>query len=321
MNRRLLGRLEVSAIGLGAPIYAEPSADAVIPTLHRALDRGIDLVDSSDVYWHGRHEEFVGRAIKGRRDHVVLATKFGNIRPPGGAPSADGRPEYVIEACEASLRRLDVGVIDLYYVHRVDPAVPIEDTVGAMARLVAQGKVRHLGICEAAPATLRRAHATHPITALQTEYSLWSRDPEGALLDLCAELGIGFVAYSPLGRGFLTGTISDTGAFGTADLRRGMPRFQAENLVRNLALVERLRRLAADEPASPAQLALAWVLARRPFVVPIPGTRQSRWLDENVAAADLTPAPATLAALDRIFAPGAAAGARYSAEERRRVEL
>ena len=188
MRRRRLGGLEVSAIGLGAPIYAEPDERAVIPIVQSALERGINLVDSSDIYWHGRHEEFVGRAIKGRRDQVVLATKFGNIRPPGGTPSANGRPEYLIQACEASLRRLEVDAIDLYYIHRVDPAVPIEDTVGAMARLVGQGKVRHLGICEAAPATVRRAHATHPMAALQTEYSLWSRDPEDFLLDLCAEL-------------------------------------------------------------------------------------------------------------------------------------
>src|SRR5215470_7121941 len=203
----MLGELDVSAIGLGAPIYAEPSADAVIPVVQRALDRGVDLIDSSDIYWHGRHEEFVARAIKGRRDRVVLASKFGNIRPPGGTPSADGRPEHVLAACEASLRRLEVDVIDLYYIHRIDPTVPIEDTVGAMSRLVGEGKVRYLGICEAAPATLRRAHATHRMTALQTEYSLWSRGTEDSVLDLCAELGIGFVAYSPLGRGFLTGVI------------------------------------------------------------------------------------------------------------------
>ena len=321
MTRRRLGGLEVSAIGLGAPIYAEPDESAVIPIVQSALERGIDLVDSSDIYWHGRHEEFVGRAIKGRRDQVVLATKFGNIRPPGGTPSANGRPEYVIQACEASLRRLEVDVIDLYYIHRVDPAVPIEDTVGAMVRLVAQGKVRHLGICEAAPATLRRAHAIHPMAALQTEYSLWSRDPEDALLGICAEMGIGFVAYSPLGRGFLTGNITDPGGFGAADLRRGMPRFQAENIGHNLALVDRLKELATDEHCSAAQLALAWVLSQRPFVVPIPGTRQSRWLEENIAAGNLSPAPATLAALERIFARGAVAGPRYSAAEKRRVEL
>jgi aryl-alcohol dehydrogenase-like predicted oxidoreductase len=321
LPRRRLGNLEVSAIGLGAPVYAEPDPAAVIPNLQRALERGVTLIDSSDIYWHGRHEEFVGRALKGRRDGVVLASKFGNIRPPGGTPSADGRPEHVMRACEASLRRLGVDTIDLYYIHRVDPAVPIEDTVGAMARLVAQGKVRHLGICEAAPATIRRAHAAHPMTALQTEYSLWSRDPEDALLDLCAELGIGFVAYSPLGRGFLTGTITDAGTFGPADLRRGMPRFQPENIGHNLALVARLRELAAAERCSPAQLALAWVLSQRRFVVPIPGTRQARWLEENVDAVDLSPAPATLSALDRLFAPGAVAGPRYSAAERRRVEL
>jgi aryl-alcohol dehydrogenase-like predicted oxidoreductase len=311
----------VSALGLGAPVYGAPDPGAVLPTLERALDRGVDLVDSSDIYWHGQHEELVGQAIAGRRHQVVLATKFGNIRPPGGTPSADGRPAHVIAACEASLRRLAVDVIDLYYIHRIDPAVPIEDTVGTMAGLVAQGKVRHLGICEAAPATLRRAHATHPMAALQTEYSLWSRDPEGAVLDLCAELGIGFVAYSPLGRGFLTGTIADAGGFGEGDLRRGMPRFQAENLGHNLALVGQLKDLAARERCSPAQLALAWLLGRRPFVVPIPGTRQVRWLDENLDAAALAPRPDTLAALDGIFAPGAAAGARYSAAERRRVEL
>ena len=321
MARRRLGALEVSPLGLGAPIYAEPSESAVIPILHSALDRGIDLVDSSDIYWHGHHEELVGRAIKERRRQVVLATKFGNIRPPSGMPSANGRPEYVIQACEASLYRLAVDVIDLYYIHRIDPEVPIEDTVGAMARLVAQGKVRHLGICEAAPATLRRAHATHPMAALQTEYSLWSRDPEEALLDLCAELGIGFVAYSPLGRGFLTGTIADAGAFGATDLRRGMPRFQAETIGHNLALVAQLKELAAIEGCSPAQLALAWLLSRRPFVVPIPGTRQPHWLEENIGAAHLTPSPTTLAALSRLFTAGAVAGARYSAAEQRRIDL
>ena len=229
MKRRKLGDLEVSAIGLGAPVYAEPDPNAVIPNLQRALERGVNFIDSSDIYWYGRHEEFVAQAIKGRRAEVVLATKFGNIRPPGGTPSANGRPAHVRQACEASLRRLEVDVIDLYYIHRVDPIVPIEDTVGAMAQLVAQGKIRRLGICEAAPATIRRAHETHPMTALQTEYSLWSRDPEAGLLDLCAELGIGFVAYSPLGRGFLTGTITDPGAFGPGDMRRGMPRFHPEH--------------------------------------------------------------------------------------------
>src|SRR5262249_61634653 len=242
-------------------------------------------------------------------------------RPPGGGPSADGRPPHVVRACEGSLRRLGVDAIDLYYIHRIDPSVPIEDTVGAMARLVGQGKVRHLGICEAAPATLRRAHALHPMSALQTEYSLWSRDPEDALLDLCHELGIGFVAYSPLGRAFLTATIADTTGFGAADLRRNMPRLQAENIGDNLTPVAALPALAAEFGASPAQLALAWLPGRRPCVVPTPGTRQARGLDENTAAARLSPPPATLAALEKIFAPGAVAGPRYSAAEKRRVDL
>jgi aryl-alcohol dehydrogenase-like predicted oxidoreductase len=321
MKRRRLGALEVSAVGLGAPVYADPDADAVIPNLLRALDRGVDLVDTSDIYWHGVHEELVGQAIKGRRDAVVLASKFGNIRPPDGTPSADGRPEHVARACDASLRRLGVDVIDLYYIHRIDPKVAIEDTVGAMANLVTAGKVRHLGICEAAPATLRRAHATHPMAAVQTEYSLWSRDAEEQVFDICAELGIGFVAYSPLGRGFLTGTITDTSGFRAGDLRHNMPRFQAENIERNRALVDRLKELAAAERASAAQLALAWVLSRRPFVVPIPGTRQARWLDENLEAADLSPSAETLRALDDLFAPGAVAGPRYSAAELGRVGL
>ena len=321
LGRRALGQLDVSSVGIGAPIYAEPSEDAVAPVLRRALDLGANLVDSSDIYWRGRHEEIVGQVIRGRRGEVVLASKFGNIRPPGGTPSAEGRPEYVARACEASLRRLGVDVIDLYYIHRIDPRVPIEDTVGAMARLVAQGKVRYLGICEAAPETLRRAHATHPMAALQTEYSLWSRDPEAGLLDLCAELGIGFVAYSPLGRGFLTGGIADAGAIGQDDMRRGMPRFQADNIARNRELVERLGALARAQGASPAQLALAWLLGRREFIVPIPGTRRVRWLEENLAAADLPLPAATLGALDALFAPGAVAGERYSDAEKLRVNL
>jgi len=283
--------------------------------LHRALDRGVDLVDTSDIYWHGVHEEVVGRAIKGRRHQVVLATKFGNIRPPGGTPSADGRPEHVIQACEASLRRLGVDVIDLYYIHRVDPTVPIEDTVGAMARLVAEGKVRHLGICEAAPATLRRAHATHPMTALQTEYSLWSRDPEDALLDLCAELGIGFVAYSPLGRGFLTGTITDAGGFGAADLRRNMPRFQADNIDRNLELVEQLRRVAVSKNATVAQIAIAWVLSRGGDVVPLVGARRRERLREALGAMKLTLTGDDLQRIERAVPVNAAAGDRYAAAQ------
>ena len=322
MMRRRLGGLEVSAIGLGAPIYGEPSADAVIPGLHRALDRGVDLVDTSDIYWHGVHEEIVGRAIKGRRDRVVLATKFGNIRPPGGTPSADGRPEHVIQACEASLRRLEVEVIDLYYIHRVDPTVPIEDTVGAMSRLVDQGKVRHLGICEAAPATLRRAHATHPMTALQTEYSLWSRDPEdGAARPLRRARHRVRRLQPPRPR------LPDGHDHRRGRIRRGRPPAQYAALSgREHRPQPRARRAPeaagrARSTCSPAQLALAWLLGRRPFIVPIPGTRQLRWLEENIDAAHLSPAPATLAALDDLFAPGAVAGARYSAAEKRRVEL
>jgi aryl-alcohol dehydrogenase-like predicted oxidoreductase len=321
MQPRRLGSLEVAALGLGAPVYEAPSDDAVRPVLDRAIELGLTLVDTSDIYWRGAHEEAVGRALKGRRGTVVLATKFGNIRPAGGTPTANGRPDYVIAACEASLRRLGVDTIDLYYIHRVDPTVPIEETVGAMARLVAQGKVRHLGICEAAPDTLRRAHATHPMAALQTEYSLWSRDPEDALLDLCAELGVGFVAYSPLGRGFLAGAVTSAEQLAADDIRRDLPRFAPENLRHNRALLDELTRLAAREGARAAQLALAWLLGRRPFVVPIPSTWRVTRLEENVAAAALTLSSATVAALDRLFAPGAVAGARYNALQMRRVGL
>src|SRR5258708_871876 len=324
MKRRRLGELEVSAIGLGCmsmtPIYGEPSEPEAIATIHRAVALGVDLIDTADAYGDGANEELVGRALKGRRDKVVLATKFGNIRYPDGRREVNGRPDYVSQACEASLKRLGVDVIDLYYLHWVDPSVPIEETIGAMARLVAQGKVRHLGISEAAPATLRRAHAAHRLAALQTEYSLWTREPEAGLLDLCAELGIGYVAYSPLGRGFLTGTVSEAG-LGAKDRRRDMPRFQGDNFKRNAALLEALRALAAKEGCSPAQLALAWLLARRGFIVPLPGTKQRKWLEENVAAADLAPSGETLAALDRAFPPNAAAGTRYPEAMMKRVGI
>src|SRR6266568_9315076 len=231
MKRRRLGKLEVGAVGLGCmsmtPIYGEPSEPEAIATIHRAIELGVDLIDTSDAYGsNGSNEVLVGRAIKGRREKVVLATRFGNGRLPDGSPGANGRPEYVAQCCEASLKRLGVDVIDLYYIHRVDPTVPIEDTVGAMARLIRQGKVRHLGICEAGAATIRRAHATHPMSAVQIEYSLWTRDVEAEILPLCEELGIGFVAYSPLGRGFLTGTVTGLGALREGDARRNMPRFQ-----------------------------------------------------------------------------------------------
>jgi aryl-alcohol dehydrogenase-like predicted oxidoreductase len=326
MKRRRLGRLEVGAVGLGCmsmtPIYGEPSEPEAIATIHRAIELGVDLIDTSDAYGsNGSNEALVGRAIKGRRDKVVLATKFGNIRLPDGSPDADGRPDYVAQCCEASLKRLGVDTIDLYYIHRVDPTVPIEDTVGAMARLVQQGKVRHLGISEAAPATLRRAHATHPMAALQTEYSLWTRDGEDQLLDLCKELGIGYVAYSPLGRGFLTATVTDLNALGPNDRRRAMPRFQGGNMTHNLTLLATLKELAAAERCTPAQLALAWVLSRRDFIVPLQGTKQRRWLEENAAAASLAPKPETLAALDRAFPRNAAAGDRYPEAMMKRLGL
>jgi aryl-alcohol dehydrogenase-like predicted oxidoreductase len=326
MKRCRLGGLEVGAVGLGCmsmtPIYGEPSEPEAIATIHRAIELGVDLIDTSDAYGaNGSNEVLVGRAIKGRRDKVVLATKFGNIRLPDGSPGANGRPEYVAQCCEASLKRLGVEAIDLYYIHRVDPSVPIEDTVGALARLVQQGKVRHLGISEAAPETLRRAHATHPMAALQTEYSLWTRDPEDELLDICQELGIGYVAYSPLGRGFLTATVTDVETLGPNDRRRAMPRFQGENMRRNLALLGTLKELAAKERCTPAQLALAWVLSKRGFIVALAGTKQRRWLEENAAAASLAPAPETLAALDRAFPRNAAAGDRYPEAMMKRIGI
>jgi aryl-alcohol dehydrogenase-like predicted oxidoreductase len=287
-----------------------------------AIEAGVDFLDSSDAYGsNGSNESLVGRALKGRRDKVVLATKFGNIRLPDGSPGANGRPEYVAEACEASLKRLGVDMIDLYYIHRVDTTVPIEDTVGALARLVQQGKVRYLGISEAAPATLRRAHAAHPMTALQTEYSLWTRDAEDALLDTCKELCIGYVAYSPLGRGFLTAEVTDLEKLGPNDRRRAMPRFQGDNMKQNLRLLATLKELASKERCTPAQLALAWVLSKRDNIVALPGTKQRRWLEENVAATALTPPTETLAALDRAFPRHAAAGDRYPAAMMKRLGL
>jgi len=304
------------------PIYGEPSEPEAIATIHRAIELGVDLVDTSDAYGsNGSNENLVGRAIKGRRDKVVLATKFGNIRLPDGSPGANGRPEYVAQCCEASLKRLGVDAIDLYYIHRVDPTVPIEDTVGALARLIQQGKVRHLGISEAAPATLRRAHATHPMAALQTEYSLWTRDAEDELLGICQELGIGYVAYSPLGRGFLTATLTDVETLGPNDRRRAMPRFQGDNMKRNLALLATLKELAAKERCTPAQLALAWVLSKRGFIVALAGTKQRRWLEENAAAASLAPTPESLAALDRAFPRHAAAGDRYPEAMMKRIGI
>jgi aryl-alcohol dehydrogenase-like predicted oxidoreductase len=320
MQRRKLGRsgLEVSAIGLGcmgmSDFYGGRDEGEAVATVHRALELGVTFLDTADVYGVGRNEELVGRAIRGRRQGVELATKFGNVRDPSGKPlGINGRPEYVRSACEASLRRLGVEVIDLYYQHRVDPNTPIEDTVGAMAELVRQGKVRYLGLSEAAPQTIRRAHAVHPIAALQTEYSLWSREPEDEILPILRKFGIGFVPYSPLGRGFLTGQIRKIDDLEPDDWRRQAPRFQGENFQRNLDLVSRIEAMAAEKNATPAQLSLAWVLAQGEDVVPIPGTKRRRYLEENLGALELELSAADLARIDEVVPPGAAAGARYAA--------
>ena len=315
--RRKLGQLDVSAVALGCmsmtPIYGVPDADEAIATLHRALDLGVDTIDTSDAYGaNGANEELVGRALKGRREKYVLATKFGNVRLPDGKPGAKGDPAYVIEACEKSLKRLGTDYIDLYFIHRVDTTVPIEDTVGAMVKLKSQGKIRHLGISEAGPATIRRAHKTHTMASLQTEYSLWSRDVEKEILPVCHELGIGFLGYAPLGRGFLTGTVAVGDAMPQNDNRRNMPRFQGDNAKQNLTLLATLKDLAAKERCTPAQLCLAWLLARKPSVVPLVGTAKRKWIEENAKAADITPSAATLAALDAAFRPGVTRGDRYA---------
>ncbi len=323
MQTRVLGRdgPVVSALGLGcmgmSAFYGGRGDDAAsIQVIHRALERGVTLLDTADMYGPHTNEVLVGRAIAGRREQVFLATKFG-IRLDAYDPQAravDGRPEYVQAACEASLQRLGVDHIDLYYQHRVDPNVPIEDTVGAMARLVEQGKVRYLGLSEAAPETIRRAHAVHPITALQTEYSLWSREPEhNGVLHTVRELGIGFVPYSPLGRGFLTGAIRSPDDFEDDDYRRKSPRFQGENFARNLALVEQVNAIAADKGVSPGQLALAWVLAQGDDLVPIPGTKRLAYLEENLGALDVVLDADELARIDAVFPVDVAAGARYPA--------
>jgi aryl-alcohol dehydrogenase-like predicted oxidoreductase len=315
MERRRLDGLEVSAVGLGCatmtPFYDEPDENVAIDTLRRSREIGVDFLDSSDAYGLGRNEELIARAVKGHRDEYVIASKFGNLRAPDGSPTSDGRPEYVKACCERSLKRLQTDVIDLYYIHRVDRTVPIEDTVGAMSEFVRQGKVRHLGICEAGAATIRRAHATHPLSAVQIEYSLWTRDVEAEILPLCEELNIGFVAYSPLGRGFLTGKVGDIAALGVGDARRNMPRFQADNVRRNLELVEELKKLATVEKCTPAQLAIAWVLSRAPHVVPIPGTSHRHRLEENAAAVSLKISADTQDRLLNVFTPEAASGLRY----------
>src|ERR1039457_4392229 len=319
MEQRTLGTqgLTVSAQGLGcmgmSEFYGSADEGEAIATIHRALELGVTLLDTADMYGPFTNEKLVGRAIADRRDRVVLATKFGNERREDGSwVGINGKPEYVRGACEASLSRLGVDHIDLYYQHRVDKSVPIEDTVGAMAELVSEGKVRYLGLSEATPQTIARAHAVHPISALQTEYSLWSRDPEEEILPTVRELGIGFVPYSPLGRGFLTGQIRRFEDLAPDDFRRISPRFQGENFQKNLELVDRIEQIAREKGCTASQLALAWVLAQGEDLVPIPGTKRRKYLEENAAAAAVVLSPEVLNRIDEVAPRGAAAGTRYS---------
>lgn len=318
MHNRTLGRegLNASAQGLGcmgmSEFYGQADEGEAIATIHRALELGVNLLDTADMYGPFTNEKLVGRAIADRRDQVVLATKFGNQRGEDGSfHGINGSPEYVRSACDASLQRLGVDTIDLYYQHRVDQNVPIEETVGAMKELVDAGKVRYLGLSEASPETIRRAHAVHPISALQTEYSLWTRDPEDEILPTVRELGIGFVAYSPLGRGFLSGRFTSPDDIPEGDFRRNNPRFQGENFQQNLELVHRVREIAAEKDATPGQLALAWVMAQGDDIVPIPGTKRREYLEENVAAVDVELSEDDLRRLDEAAPAGAAAGERY----------
>ncbi len=317
MDRRRLGTqgLEVSALGLGcmgmSEFYGTTDEGEAIATIHRALELGIDFLDTADMYGRGANEKLVGKAIRDRRDQVVLATKFGNVRSGDGSREVRGDAEYVRDACDASLQRLGLDHVDLYYQHRVDFRVPIEETVGAMAGLVESGKVRYLGLSEASPETVRRAHAVHPISALQSEYSLWTRDPEDGPLETCRELGIGFVAYSPLGRGFLTGRIQSAEDLEEGDFRRNNPRFQGENFQRNLDLVARVEEIADEKGRMPGQIALAWLLSRGEDVVPIPGTKRVRYLEENAEAADVELTDEELERIEQAFPKGAAAGERY----------
>lgn len=318
MKIRQLGTqgLSVSELGLGCMGMSEfyGAADEVesIATIHRALELGVTFLDTADTYGRGANEQLVGKAIADRRDLVILATKFGIQSRDAGRLIVNGQPSYVHQACDASLQRLGIDSIDLYYLHRVDPTVPIEETVGAMAELVQQGKVRYLGLSEAAAATIRRAHAVHPISALQSEYSLWSRDPEDEILPTIRELGIGFVPYSPMGRGFLSGKITNPNDFAEDDFRRQQPRFQGENFYKNLQLVERVQAIAAEKNVTPGQLALAWLLAQGNDIVPIPGTKRRTYLEENVAAANISLSADELARIDAVLPTNSAVGDRYA---------
>jgi aryl-alcohol dehydrogenase-like predicted oxidoreductase len=327
MQQRELGKsgLKVPAMGLGCmtmtAIYGTPDDDRSVATIHRAIELGANFIDTADMYGQGSNEELVGRALSDRRERAILATKFGNLRLPDGKSGVNGRPEYALEACEKSLKRLGTDVIDLFYLHRVDPDTPIEETVGGMKRLVEQGKVRHIGLSEAGAETIRRAHGVHPIAALQSEFSLWTRDLEAEILPTCRALGIGLVPYSPLGRGFLTATIHGFDDLAEKDRRKDLPRFQDGNREENLKLLAPLEEVAAKHGCTPAQVALAWILAQGDDIVPIPGTKRPERVDENLGALDVTLDDGDLTKLDATFTPGAALGTRYPAGGMKRVGL